>query len=212
MARVRRLRRRDPSRLPAARIVVVTEGKRTEPGYLSVFARLFRVSTVEVIPIGVGGDPRSVVERAIKERQAVAGDALSHRDAVWAMFDRDEHATFEEAKQLAARHGVEVAISNPCFELWCLFHYQDLDGPVGRRDCQRILSDRCRSYGQRTKTFSDERAIRDGHAEAVRRGRRSVANRAREGTPGGSPSTTVHCLMTRILSAGKGAEVAPKPA
>ena len=111
--------RRGPSRRPAARIVVVTEGKKTEPGYLRVFSRLFRVPTVEVVPIGVGEDPRSVVERAIKEARSLVGDAASQRDAVWAMFDRDDHATFEEARRLAADHGIPVAVSNPCFELWC---------------------------------------------------------------------------------------------
>ena len=210
MTRRKRLRRRNPSRRPAARVVVVTEGKKTEPDYLSVFSRLFRVQTVEVVTIGVGADPRSVVERAIKESRRVVGEALAGDDTVWAVFDRDVHTTFDEAKQLAAGNDIRVAISNPCFELWCLFHYRDLDGPVSRGRCQKTLEDCCKTYGRRTKSFIDEQAIRDGHEEAVKRGRKSVANREREGDPGGNASTTVHRLTTHILSVGHSGEAALK--
>lgn len=39
--------------------------------------------------------------------------------------DVDEHANLERACVGAARSGIDVAVSSPCFEIWLLWHFQD---------------------------------------------------------------------------------------
>jgi hypothetical protein len=41
------------------------------------------------------------------------------------MFDRDEHPNFARAIDLADRHGIKLAMSNPCLELWFILHFED---------------------------------------------------------------------------------------
>ena len=136
MRRTRRITRRAATRSPAARIVVVTEGGSTEPAYLRVFGRIYgEPSAVRLNIIPAAGDPRAVVERAITELRKLRGDKLASKDTVWAMFDRDEHPRFDEARIMARDNGISMAISNPCFELWGIFHYRDYDAPLDR-PCQ----------------------------------------------------------------------------
>ena len=190
--------------MPRARVIVVTEGTKTEPAYFTAFARPLAASAVEVLVHGTGYDPKAVVRRAIKERQQLRGP-LAKDDSVWAVFDRDDHERFGEAKQLARANGICLAVSNPCFELWALFHYQDQSAPIDRADCQRRLAAQCPGYdAKRGKLFADEATIAARHEDARRRGEASLAARSREGDPEGNPSTSVHHLTKRIQSAAAG--------
>jgi hypothetical protein len=46
-------------------------------------------------------------------------------EAVWCVCDVDQHATLAAAREMAAKEAVGMAVSNPCFELWCLLHFDD---------------------------------------------------------------------------------------
>jgi len=200
--RTRRITRRAATRSPAARIVIVTEGGSTEPAYLRTFARIYGdPSAVRLNIIPAAGDPRAIVERAITEWRKLRRDKLASRDTVWAMFDRDEHPRFDEARILARDNGISMAISNPCFELWGIFHYRDYDAPLDRHQCQRQLSQLCSTYvSDRGKLFDDLEIIRDSYPDARQRAKTSLVRRFEEGTPEGNPSTTVHLLTERIRS------------
>ena len=205
MSRTRRVVRRPATRLPAARIVVATEGVLTEPEYLKVFSRIHGDRSVRVVPVGVGGNPRTVVERAIEELEKSQRDRLAGRDSVWAMFDRDSHERFDEARDLARGRGIRLAISNPCFELWGILHYQEQNAPLERRACQRKLGELCPrsryNAGARKgarKIFDNREAIEQRYSAAVARASLSVQRREEEGEPGGNPSTTVHLLTESI--------------
>ena len=197
--RARRITRRSPVRRPALRIVVAMEGASTEPGYLKSFCRVFGSKSVRLELIRGVGDPRAVVERAIKEIRNAASDPLGNQDSAWAMFDRDVHARFAEAKDMAHGNGVPLAVSNPCFELWGIFHYRDCDAPLERHACQKILEELCPEYVRRgSKVFGSLEVIEEKYADAVERARHSLAKREADGKPEGNPSTTVHELTEHI--------------
>lgn len=201
MSGARRMARKAGTRLPAARVVVVTEGASTEPAYLKEFGLVHGSQSVRVVPIGGVGDPRAVLERAIEERRKLTGDTLADRDSVWAMFDRDVHPRFDEARDLARGNGIPLAVSNPCFELWAIFHYRDHDAPIDRHACQAMLGALCPGYQKRKgKVFDDRGVIENGYSNAVERAESSLARREAEGVAGGNPSTMVHCLTEHIRS------------
>lgn len=198
-ARSRNLRRRRGSQDPLARLVVVTEGKLTEPRYLRKFAELHPNPSLRMEPIGDGGDPRAVVEKAIQEVQKARTERLGSRDVIWAMFDRDDHPRFHEAMNMARGNDIPVALSNPCFELWAIYHYQDCDAPLEPERCQDMLGELCSSYDRkRRKIFDDREAIGEKYRNAVERAESSLNNRTSEGDSGGNPSTTVHRLTEQF--------------
>ena len=200
-----RFRRQPPAKEPGTNMIVVTEGEKTEPGYLKAFKEIHvlphikkSVFKLRIIP-GIGV-PKTVVDRAIQELEDLQGP-LSGKDSVWAMFDRDEHPEFREAKDKARSKGVHLAISNPCFEIWGIYHYQDWQGPIERDQCQKELERLCPSYNRKSgKVFIDHDAIKNKYRDAMRRAKESLDSRKREGDPEGNPSTSVYLLMEEILS------------
>lgn len=199
--RSRRLSRRAASVPPRPRVTVVAEGENTEPEYVQAFAQLHGAATVVSIKVeGKGLDPLAVVKRAIALHDGQLASSYGQADSVWAVFDRDQHVRFTEARGLAERSGIRLAVSNPCFELWAIFHYQDQDAPIEADDCQRLLQNLCSTYQKnRGKLFTEGSVIVGNYEAAVARAKRSLVRREQQGDPGGNPSTSMHQLTEHIL-------------
>ena len=200
MARAKNLRRKRAVLAPAARVVIVTEGALTEPKYLRSFNLIHTDNATRLVIRSGIGDPRAVVERAVREKKALRGDSLAGQDTVWAVFDRDIHPRFAQAIDLARANGIQLAVSDPCFEIWGVFHYRDFDAPVDRHACQRELASLCPGYSNSgSKVFDDSAAIENSYKEAVARAKNSRRRRQEEGRPEGNPSTRVYLLTEHIL-------------
>ena len=198
MRRTRSASRRPARRRPAAR-VVVTERESTEPKYLRVFDRILESEQVRLDIIGLGGDPKAVVQRAVKESKKVKGDPNAKDDTFWAMFDRDDHPRFDAAKDMAHANRIYLAVSNPCFELWGILHYQDQDASLDRADCQKKLETLCPGYKKAgEKVFDDPEVIENCYELAVERAEKLLRRREEEDRPEGNPSTSVHRLTEHI--------------
>jgi hypothetical protein len=136
------LRRRKSFRQPRARFLVVCEGEVTEPSYFNAVRRAERgIIDLEIVP---GGVPKTVVERAVQLRNRAEqeakrrGDEYLRYDYVWCVFDVDEHPFVPEAKQQAHDNRIDLAVSNPCFELWFLLHFQDQTAHIERARLQSL--------------------------------------------------------------------------
>lgn len=122
--RERRPARRTATREPTRRLLVVCEGEVTEPQYLRGFERWVRNNTIKIEIPDKHGVPLTLVNRAAELKEAAdrqakrEGDPFLAYDEVWCVFDIDEHPGVNDARQLAEARGIELAVSNPCFELW----------------------------------------------------------------------------------------------
>src|SRR5262249_37711821 len=107
--------------------------------------------------------------------------------------------------QQARDNNVGIALSNPCFELWALYHFIDWDKPGSQNDVIRALAKHVKAYAKGKKVFVAEdcgadvtkqlQAVRD----ACKRGQTSVKRRHDEGSPHGCPSSTCHLLVRKFL-------------
>ncbi|MEU2668855.1 RloB family protein [Streptomyces sp. NPDC007164] len=128
-------------RIEHAKILVAAEGVNTEPQYFEKFSALIKAKAVRVVsikPVGVGRDPLSVVNEAIRLRdlEGKSGDPF---DAVWCVVDVDEHASLERACIEAGRAGIETAVSSPCFEIWLLWHFENRTSWVNASTLSKLL-------------------------------------------------------------------------
>ncbi|HSV80825.1 MAG TPA: RloB family protein [Ramlibacter sp.] len=107
---------------PQPRILVLCEDSKSSLTYLREAAQHFRCHiSVEISHIG-NTDPRGIVAEA-KRRQ-------SDYEAVYCAFDRDDHASFDEALAHAAhKPSVAVVPSYPCYEYWLLLHFRKTRKP-----------------------------------------------------------------------------------
>ena len=127
----RRIARHGPRREPYNRVLIVREGTRTEPLYFQDLAARYRLSTANIVVIGSGSDPGTVVHKAKKLRNSESRHGEKY-DEVYCVFDRDEHATFDRACEEARASGVKVARSWPSFEFWLRLHFGFSRKPYAR--------------------------------------------------------------------------------
>ncbi|MET7282360.1 RloB family protein [Kribbella sp. NPDC005582] len=103
----------------------MTEGVKTEVQYIEGLVQYLKSTGITVhVPqtCGVGRDPLGVLREAEEIRdQAISIDPF---DDVWIVVDVDQHTTLEECLREARRGGVSVVVTNPCFELWLLWHFE----------------------------------------------------------------------------------------
>ena len=195
---------------PKVKVVIVSEGRRTEPEYFNNFARLSRNGLVDVKTIGLGAVPSSVVIRAIEEFNKLKisarkqGDSFAYAYEVWAVFDRDEHGEFDMPIQQAKDHKIKVAYSNPCFEIWGLMHYCWVDGNIDRHKAQRELHAKHPSYHHDDNPVLDVASLQGKPYEAaLHNAKQALTSRQKEDDERGNPSTTVHLLTEKIRKHGQ---------
>lgn len=200
--RPRERSRRRPVVEPKRRILVLCEGKETEPGYLHALRKKFRPPLVEIVIEGHGEDPKALVERAVlrKREERRSRDPEKSFDEIWCVFDVDEHARLADARQQARDNGIELAVSNPCFELWALLHFQDQTAFVDREKVRSSLKKHLPDY-RKALPFDQ---MRPGYEEAVRRAEHLDRRCEERGCPGDNPSTGVHRLTELIHQEGHG--------
>ena len=204
-----KLGRRAPSRDPRHRILVVCEGKKTEPLYLKAFQHHVRNRLVHVEIVGEGGVPLTAVARAIALRDAANADARSQRDdnlrfdEAWCVIDVDEHPNLEEACKEAERSAIMVAVSNPCFELWALLHFREHVESWERHEIQKALKAFLPGYEKEL----DFRKMAGGYSDAVDRARELSRIAEQLGQLRRNPSTGVYVLTERIKSVDKLAQI-----
>lgn len=116
-----------PSSAQLKRLIVFTEGSKTEVHYINHWASLNR-HRVTVAIDRFHGPPRKLAERAAQERRANVkewrrrgGDPNEY----WCVCDRDQHSKVDEALKMASDNDVEVVLSTPCIELWFVLHFRD---------------------------------------------------------------------------------------
>lgn len=204
------LQRQKRERVQNKRYLVVCEGTKTEPHYFRDLLDDLRIrpQVVRVAP-NDGVSPDRVVTHAEKlySEDAAAGDAF---DAVYCVFDRDTHTTFDAAvrrtKDLSTEGRPFVAItSTPCFEVWLLLHFGYTDQPfhsAGKKSVgdQVIAALKTKpgfaKYGKGQKgtygQLKDKLADALTHAERLRK--RGLA------TGSTNPATDVDTLVKAIQS------------
>lgn len=199
------LRRRKPRLEPRPRVLIVCEGKKTEPLYLTDVSREEEVRLVEIVIEKGAGTPKSVVERAVAMKRDAEKDAarradnLLRYDEVWCVFDVDEHPMLKEAQQQARDNDVKLAISNPCIELWFVLHFQEQTAYIHRHDVQRICREHLKGYKKEPK-YAD---LRDHYSEAVERSAKLDERHVRDGQPGANPSSSMYRLTERLRGLGR---------
>lgn len=196
--------RRRPSVEPNKKIVVICEGQITEPNYLRIFSRLFRNPLVVVEVIPKGGPIRSLVEKAKVRKDALIREGRRSRDSfdknfeVWGMADVDAHPKLSEALSVANDSGIKMALSNPCFEIWGVFHFELQDGGIDRHAAQHRLEKLMPGYLHSGNPVFCHTIVFSRYDVALQNAKLALRRREEEGTPRGNPSTNVHELLELI--------------
>lgn len=101
--------------------VIATEGEETEKQYFSMFGN--KRCQVKVIP---SEDGRSAPHHILKQLKEYKREyQIGSGDELWLMVDVDRWrpGRLAEVAAEAGRSSFELAVSNPCFEVWLYLHH-----------------------------------------------------------------------------------------
>jgi hypothetical protein len=213
MARDRRkaggrpLRRRVATRRPRKTLLIFCEGERTEPEYLDALKRQPSVRDVAAVDLRVEtGQGGSVLRTLVSMAAAASSRAIDEEgeiDEFWCVFDVEwprNHPGLREAIEQARQNGIELAVSNPCFELWLILHFQDQSAWLDNDGACRL---RRRIDGSSDKGLDAAKYLALT-GDAVRRGAELDKRHVRNDTPfpDNNPSSGMHRLLTAVQPAG----------
>jgi hypothetical protein len=126
------LKRKIAIRQPRKTLLVFCEGEKTEPEYLQALKRQPFVKDVAAVDLRVdprheGAVPLALVTMAADARSKAINEE-AEIDEFWCVFDVEwpvNHPNLHDAVNLARSNDIQLAISNPCFELWLILHFRD---------------------------------------------------------------------------------------
>jgi hypothetical protein len=199
------LARKKPKRPPYPRVLIVTEGEKTEPQYFDEVRKTLRIAAahIAIADSRYGTQPRQVVDYAADQ----FGERGKEFDAVFAVFDRDDHRTYHDALEACPRAKLrnderrQITLhaipSNPCFELWLLLHYEDIQHLFHRDEIYRKLKQHIPDYEKGlVGTFErTQPAVPTAIARAKRLQERHSPEHDTEG-----PYTNVDTVVALLLS------------
>ena len=181
-------------------MLIVCEGSRTEPLYFRDIADHYQLSTANVVVVGSGSDPATLVRKA-KELRGKESRLGERYDRVYCVFDRDEHRTFAQACEEARASAIEVVRSWPCFEFWLRLHFGFSRKPYARSG-GRSAAQRCAdeighwlpgyAKGMRGVFGKLEDRLESAKVDAAR----ALADAEATGEP--NPSTEAHMLVSYL--------------
>lgn len=174
-------------------MLIVTEGEETEEQYFGLLVQHLRATGVRHWPMtrhGVGRDPMRVLNAAVSRRDE---DAETF-DSVWVVVDVDNHTTLNDCLRAAVKEGISVVVSNPCFELWLVWHIKDHRRPETTPGIQEVF----KRLGNPGKSITMKFPIQNfdkASARAVQ-----ADPRCHVGSPGKNPSSSMNELVDYLLT------------
>lgn len=200
------LQRKSAKREPYDFVLIVCEGTETEPNYMRSLCNSLRLNNANFKIVGRGTDPLTLVNYALE----VFEEDGSY-DRVYCIFDKDQHATYDQAISKAQslcqspKNSIPlyVIISIPCVEYWFLLHYIETDRPyvsVGNKTAGEILKSELKKHipeydkgridvFEKTKSFLQL---------AIKRAKRVKTQQEQNGTD--NPSTNMHELIEYLMN------------
>jgi hypothetical protein len=202
------LKRQRARRAPYDRVLIVCEGAKTEPNYLTEVRNTYRLTTANIDICGeeCSSDPLSVVNFAIKKFR---GD--QDYDRVYCVIDRDKHGTFDAAldklRQTRLGNGVifDAIISVPCFEFWLLIHFvyttRQFCAPGNSSNCELVIRELDRRGllpGYRKGALDIFSLTKDRLPTAIKNANKLERHNHSAST--NSPATNMHQLIEYLIS------------
>jgi hypothetical protein len=118
------------------RILIISEGKKTEPNYFNSIKRQYRLSSVDVVDTKKNTG-KELLQTAIELRAKAKKDRNDY-DEIWIVLDRDGYTkhpeVFDRVKNFP---DIKIGFSSPCFEYWLLFHFEYTSAPFD--DCDSSI-------------------------------------------------------------------------
>ncbi|NIA15638.1 MAG: hypothetical protein GWP08_16365 [Nitrospiraceae bacterium] len=135
--------RRSQPRKEKTTILLVCEGRKTEPGYFHALKLEDDVVCAFTVTVkkGRGGSRLRIVDNARKHKDSLRAPP----DETWCVMDvealqsPESRTDFEDAIKLANANNIILCLSNPAFEVWPLAHFKRTSRHFN--DCDAVITE-----------------------------------------------------------------------
>jgi len=202
MRRQRVIKRQIRVRPIKKKIYVFLEGKNSEPGYLETYSRLYPGVLAGLELKRAQGVPATLVSKAVELKKTISRRSYIEQngknDEIWVVCDRDAHPNYHQSIAQAHSQGIKVAASNPCFELWLILHFKEVDAALNHHEIQSLCQKEVPGYQKRACKVPDLDKVIPLHRDAEERAKKLLSLRQADGAA--APMTTFHELLISIRS------------
>jgi hypothetical protein len=173
--------------------IIATEGEKTEKQYFDIFENP-KIRVVVIPSEGGKSAPKYVLERLDSIKNLYD---FGEGDELWLMIDTDRWgaAALSEVCQGAIQKSFQLAVSNPCFELWLYLHFNDVLGSNHQcRELEKLLRQHLGSYN---KANLDTEAFKPHIQNAVKRAKSLHTNKRERWSS--STGTHVYKVVEKLM-------------
>jgi hypothetical protein len=142
--------------------------------------------------------PRTLVAMATAARSR-AIDEEAEIDEFWCVFDVEwprNHPGLKDTVEQARANDIKLAVSNPCFELWLILHFQDRAAWLDNNEARRLRRQLDGSSDKGLDAAKYMPLTADAARRAAQLDRRHVQNSAI--FPQDNPSSGMHRLLAAV--------------
>ena len=118
--------------LKSGAYLIVTDAEKTEKNYFEGIKNIIPDSLKNDLQIKIYSNKplAKIIDFAAEQRNKDE----RFRD-IWLVFDRDEVKNFDKLIEVAKKNKMNVAWSNPCFEIWLMSYFKNLENIPNSKKC-----------------------------------------------------------------------------
>lgn len=204
-------RRRPGTRRAHTRVLIVCGAEVTESEYFEYVAGALAATGVHTKIVREPASPVALVEAAVKLKELEVRQAKLHGDpsnmwnSVWAITDVDDFGgELQRATSAAVAGGVDLCISNPCFEIWLLWHVKACGSALSNKQVQELARSQGLMEGKKGKNIVISQ-IAGRYSVASMRSKEVRRQHSRDGktSPRDIPASSVDVLVDSLIEAQK---------
>ncbi|WP_375419910.1 RloB family protein [uncultured Sphingomonas sp.] len=171
--------------------MVAYDGERTEDDYFRGWKLVIPPSrlSLESLYIKSGGSALKAVEAAVKRKRRFKDYA-----EFWCVCDVDDTSSDDvaRAQELARVNDIKLCLSNRCFEVWILLHYEFSGAAIcNEKDAIDRVGKHCPDYGNPYKTLAFHELLPNTEIAIDNAVKLQAANPS-------NPMTLVHHLVRKL--------------
>ncbi len=162
--------RKSQIRDPFKKIIIAMEGNTTEPNYFSAVKKKLQASSLKIILLtrdekNTNSAPIHIIEEIKNYKKK---DSIDKNDELWLIIDKDRwpDSQLSTVAEECITSKYNLGLSNPCFEIWLILHYDNLSGHIGETWSSRTAHDRWNSI-HAAHNISSHQKIADNILPAI---------------------------------------------
>ncbi len=199
------------TRTQRERFLLVSGGEETEQQYFTYVRKELSATGMAIRVVSDGAAPNELLDIAIALKDEDLRDARRNGDKsnvynqVWVITDVDDFPQIPAVRQRAKSKGIEIIVSNPCFELFLVLHSQAHNRNCSAAAIQNVAKGLGLTTGKNNKDIVEKALIGNFHkAEGLSQAVRQMHTRNGNRFPHDNPSTEVDLLVRELInSAGR---------